>query len=178
MWATAYFYSSIFITNNYNIHELYYIYSSKYITVILNILDNIYNNITLSELIKIYESAILLYKYDYFKIHNNINDIQYSILYSIIIPRYYIIKNNIKFVTIKYNKYTSKSIIIAQLKNIYQNNYEIYILLILLLNNNYLLKFKDYYIQYNCNKKILKYYISLNKLINNIDIKKKILNNI
>ena len=114
-----------------NINEIYNIYSSEYNIVSLNILDNItisYNVKTLNNICNIYKSICLYDNYEQFKIKNQLYYDDFSILLSILIPKFYI-KDDIKLKKkIKYNTYISKSLIythhnLIKEYNKYQYNY-------------------------------------------------------
>ena len=95
-------------------------YESQYNTIGLNILDNV-KNLDIKTILNVYSSLCI---YDIYEKNRGIDiykRIDYSILFSYIIPLYYtgkIILNN--------NSYLSKSIIITNLNNIIQNEYESY----------------------------------------------------
>lgn len=168
--------------DNINIKELFTKYSCDYNTIGLNILDNIYKNYNednVYNIIKIYNSMCI---YDIFEIYKKKNllfsDINISLLFSIVIPYHYIKKNNILHNNIKYNTYISKSLIythnnITLYKNYNQFNY--YDIIIRLLYMEKLNLIKDIFNKYNCNKKILNYYIKLSNIIYNKKINNKII---
>jgi hypothetical protein len=165
-----------------NITDLFTRYSCDYNTISLNILDNIYKNYNednIYDIIKIYSS---LCQYDIFEIYKNknllFNDINTSLLFSIVIPYHYIKKKNILHNNIKYNTYISKSLIythnnVTLYKNYNQFNYYDIIIRLLYMNKLYLVK--DIFNKYECNKKILNYYIKLSNIIYNKKINNKII---
>ena len=144
--------------------------SCIYNVLSLNILDHIYRDIDIINLINIYRSMTQYDIYESFKTSNNMYEyIDNSILLSIIIPLYYIKISFIKIKNIKYNSYISKSIIYTNINNLISNDYEYYnILVILLLNstpiNNTLINYKK------CIIKVLNYYIRLSNIIYNKQI--------
>lgn len=169
------------IKNNYNITELNNIFCSDYNIISLNILDNIIYNNSIFGISNIYYSIVLFDIYEQFKIKNSIYNYDISILYSILLPYFYIHKYNIKLNNkIKYNSYISKSLIYTHNMsiNVYYSKYIHYYILVKLFNQNYnknvLLKFIN---KYKCNKKIFNNMIKLynlilnNKVLTNIDIK-------
>ena len=104
------------------IDDKYIGYESQYNTIGLNILDNI-NHLEDETIIKIYTSMCI---YDIYERNRNIDiykRIDYSILYSCIIPIFYTGK-----MALKNNSYLSKSIIITNLTGIIGNKYESYYL--------------------------------------------------
>lgn len=117
------------LSNTKNIQRIYSqkkknnnYFETQYNTIGLNILDNIddYNN---DIILNVYNSLCI---YDIYEKKRDINifmRIDYSILFSCIIPIFYV--GNI---SLKNNSYLSKSIIITNLIGIIGNNYESYYL--------------------------------------------------
>ena len=104
----------------YNFNE--YEYETRYNTIGLNILNNI-DKLDINTIIKIYSSMCI---YDIYERNRSIDiykRIDYSILYSCIIPLFY--TGKIKLIN---NSYLSKSIIITNLTSIIGDNYESYYL--------------------------------------------------
>ena len=119
--------------------------ANDYHTVMFNILDYIWDKIDTNILQQIYHSCLLCDNVDYY-------DSKLSILYGIIIPMYYC--RLLQFNNIRYNSYLSYSIIYTQMKSIYNNNYEQYLLYII-----------NKQLDTNLNKKIIKFYIKLYELV-------------
>lgn len=165
-----------------NIKDLFTKYSCDYNIIGLNILDNIYKNYeenNINDIIKIYNSLCIYDVYEiYKKKHILFNDINISLLFSIVIPYYTLKKNNILHNNIKYNTYISKSLIythsnISLYKNYYQfNNYDIIIRLLYMEKINLS---KDIFNKYECNRKVLNYYIKLSNIIYENKINNKII---
>lgn len=170
------------LKKNINIKDLFTKYSCDYNIIGLNILDNIYKNYeenNIYDIIKIYNSICL---YDIFEIYKKknllFNDLNISLLFSVVIPYYIIKKKNILHNNIKYNTYISKSLIythsnITLYKNYYQfNNYDIIIRLLYMEKINLS---KDIFNKYKCNRKVLNYYIKLSNIIYENKINNKII---
>ena len=167
---------------NEDIITIFIKYSSDYNLIGLNILDNLdikFNNI--KYILEIYKSLCIYDNYHNFKITNNLyNNTNISIIYSILIPFYYIKNFNILLANIKYNKYISKSVIYTH--NILINNdiyksyiyYDILLRLLYNFNDININKFKIIFKRYNCNIKTFNFYIKLaniiyNKKLNNVN---------
>lgn len=121
--STKYYIIELSNKNKYkSIHNNENDYESQYNTIGLNILDNI-DHLDINTIIKIYSSMCI---YDIYERNRNIDiykRINYSILFSCIIPIFYTGKINLMN-----NSYLSKSIIITNLTGIIGNNYESYYL--------------------------------------------------
>ena len=122
------------LKNKDSIKNLYIKYSSDYGIIGLNILENIHNSYNcknIKTICNIYKSICIFDLHEQFKSRNCIfHNINYSLLYSIIIPYYYIHTTNLKLnKNIVYNSYISKSLIyISNNRHIYNNNLNINIL--------------------------------------------------
>ena len=159
---------------DYSTNELFIKYSCDYNIVGLNILDDISKNIkhnNFQYLCSIYDNMITYDNYENHKIRYNICNNIYSILYSIYLPYSIIKQKNIKLSKkIKYNSYTSKSLIYTHLntlQNIYDYNIYFYILHLFIKDDFNNIK------KYNINKKLFNKYIKFYEFINNIIICKK-----
>jgi len=166
---------------DHSANELFIKYSCDYNTIGLNILDDISNNTkheNLQYLCSIYDNMIIYDNYEKHKIIYNIYNSGYSIIYSIYLSYMIIKKYNIKLSKkIKYNSYTSKSLIYTHLNTITNlSDYNIYFELFnFLIDNNF-----DNINQidiYNINKKLFNKYISLYELLYNKIICKNKLKN-
>ena len=161
--------------------------SSDYSIIGLNILENIHTSYScknIGALCNIYKSMCIFDLHEQFKSRNCIfHNINYSLLYSIIIPYYYIHKYNLKLnKNIVYNSYISKSLIYTH-HNIleeYSNNQYIYYNILLKLiysihNNKNKEKIVEIYNKYKCNYKVFNYYTKLANLIYTKKISKNML---
>jgi len=170
-----------------SISNLYIKYSSDYNIIGLNILENIHNEYSsknINTIIKIYESMCIFDLHEQFKSKNCIfSNIDYSVLYSIVIPYYHIHTNNLKLnSTIVYNSYISKSLIYTHhniLQEYSNKQYIFYNILLKLIysihNDNNKKKIVIIYNKYKCNYKVFNYYTKLANLINNKKISKNML---
>ena len=170
-----------------SIKNLYIKYSSDYSIIGLNILENIHTSYScknIGALCNIYKSMCIFDLHEQFKSRNCIfHNINYSLLYSIIIPYYYIHTTNLKLnKNIVYNSYISKSLIYTH-HNIleeYSNNQYIYYNILLKLiysihNNKNKQKIIEIYNKYKCNYKVFNYYTKLANLIYTKNISKNML---
>ena len=179
-----------FLTESLNeklsISEIYIKYSSDYNIIGLNILENInnlYNEKNINTISKIYESICIFDLHEQFKSRNCIfTNINYSILYSIIIPYYHLHYNNLKLKDINYNSYISKSLIythhnvLPEYSNFQYKYYDILLKLIYTIHNNsskqLIIKIFN---KYKCNHKVFNYYTKIANLIYKKRISKNML---
>lgn len=174
------------LNNKYSISDIYIKYSADYNIIGLNILENIINFYcvrNIDVISKIYESICIFDLHEQFKAKNCIyTNVNYSVLYSIIIPYYYLHRNKIKFKKINYNSYISKSLIYTH-HNIlpeYSNKQYIYYNILLKLiytihNENSKKLIVKVYNKYKCDYKIFNYYTKIANMIYKKNINKNML---
>lgn len=165
-----------------SLNDMFIKYSLEYNIIGLNILDNIYNNYSednVNIIVNIYKSLCLYDNHQFYSNKNlifNVNNI--SVLLSIIKPYTLLKKNNILHENIKYNTYISKSLIYTHHNILYihcnyqYNYYDLIIRLIHKIKDKHSEeKIRYIYKKYECNKKILNYYIKLSNIIYDKEIK-------
>ena len=175
-----------------NINDIFIRYSSEYNVIGLNILDNIYNNYNINNvniIVNIYKSLCLYDNQEFYSNKNLIFDVtNISVLLSIVFPYTLLKQNNILHKNIKYNTYISKSLIYTHHNILYKhcnyqyNYYDIIIRLIYIIKDNkdkhYEDKIKYFFKKYECNKKILNYYIKLANIIYDKEIKTNLIKHV